>query len=715
MMPRALGGSRRRPTAEDRDSRRRLAPRFLFAALALFGAVLAAPRAEAATYYFSNCATGGAGTQANPYCLDPAGTGNKTSFKYLMDGAAPDVGPGDTIYLCAGACDGTGTGTYNLGVAGTATSNSWTYVFSPVVSGTASAPITISGYPGETVILSGDTNGNGIPEAGEPDTMITDVTTAGSNRQWYVWKNFIVEKLQAAVFYINNNPANWTFDNVEVRYFDAKMWNGGTVAAAGCDDQGGGYVFKVADLQGPLTIRNSRFHHICGFVHRVTVNPSSGSILVENNEYYNVTIVDNEFQSRNITWRGNYLHDFMDGISMEDDMQNVVIEDNIVACPGDYKVESDGRCRTGITINDGNNGTASAGKTKNVTIRRNRIYGSVDGQYGGTLVGYFYCALNITATNNTESINTLIENNFIWHHLSWASEPECAAGIGIRTNRSEVTIQNNTLYDTANGIYLDGTISGMAYTVRNNLVVKAGKGSTNNPELTIASNAAGSSVLNNNLHHGGQGDPVMRVNGTNYGCAQVPGYQSGNKCQATTFVRSSGTPVKDWDLHLPATDTVNRNAGTTGPADDIDKLPRGAPPLDIGADEIGGAGVTATMTVNSGGSPAPSLNGVYLLKAGTYTVTLAASAPVVSLPNPLTFTDSAGGVTIVTLAGPVPGTVFTASLTVGTNIAEGNGAFTLPVQSLVDGSGNKGQTITAGGSAVIDRSPPAAPTGVRTQ
>jgi hypothetical protein len=713
MKPRACGrtaGLVVEPGVRIKTAARRLGP-ILFSLLAF----AFADTVRAASYYFSNCATGGAGTQANPYCLDPTGSGNKTSFKYLMDGAAPDVAPGDTIYLCAGACDGTGTGTYNLGVAGTATSNNWTYVFSPVVSGTASAPITISGYPGETVILSGDTNNNGVPDAGEPDTMITDVTSAGSNRQWYVWKNFIVEKLQEAVFYINNNPANWTFDNIEVRYFAAQMWNGGTVFSNGCDDQGGGYVFKVADLQGPLTIKNSRFHHICGFVNRITVNPSSGSILFENNEYYNVSIVDNEFQSRNIVWRGNYLHDFIDGISMEDDMSQVIIEDNVVACPGDYKVAPDGRCGTGITINDGNNTSATAGKTKNITIRRNRLYGSIDGQYGGTGVGYFLCALMIVATNNTEPINVLIENNFVWHHLSWSSDQVCAAGIGVRTNRSEVTIQNNTLYDTSNGIYLDGTVGGLAYTVRNNLVVKSGKGSTNNPEITVAANAAGTTLQNNNLHHGGQGDPVLRVNGVNYSCAQVPGVQSGNKCQATTFVRTTST-VKDWDLHLLPTDIVNRNAGMSGATDDIDKTPRGSPPIDIGADEYGGAGaLTATLVVQSAGQPAPSLNGVYQLKAGTYTLTLTSSVSVVALPTPLTFTASGGGTTLVVLAGSVPGTQFTGSFTVGASMAEGTGTFTLPAQILNDGQGNKGEAITAGGSAVIDRSPPASPTGVRTQ
>ena len=715
MMPRALGGLRRCPIADGGARRGRVAPRFLSAAVLLFGILLLAGRAEAATYYFSNCATGGSGTQSNPYCLDPTGTGNKTSFRYLMDGSSPDVVAGDTIYLCAGACDGSGSGTFNLGVSGNA-SNGDSFVFAPVVSGTASAPITISGYTGESVVLSGDTNNNGIPEATEPDILVTNTTSSGANRAWYVWKNFTAEKFQTNVFYLNANPANWTFDNIEVRYTSTEMWNGGTIYAAGCTNEMGGFVFKVADLNAPLTIKNSRFHHICGAVHRYTVNQGTGTqFLHENNEYYNISTVDNEFMTRNVTWRGNYLHDFYDGISMEDEMVNVVIEDNIVACPGDYKVGQDGRCGTGITVNDGNNG--NGGKTKNITIRRNKMYGGVDGVYGGPNVGYLFCALTILATNDTEPINIVVENNMIWHHWSWTQDITCSAGIGVKSNRNEVTVQNNTLYDTANGISLDAYVPGIAYTVRNNLVVRANKNGSNRPEITVSANAIGSTIVNNNFHHDGQGDPVMRIGSSNYSCSQVGGYQSGNKCQATAFVRSSGTPVKDWDLHLASTDAANRNAGIAGPTDDIDKAPRGSAPIDIGADEFGGAGggLTAALVVETGGLPAPSSGGIYYLKAGTYTVRLTSSAQVIAVPTPLTFTASGGGTTVVTLAGTIPGTLFTGTLTIGTSVAEGTGTFSLPASILNDGQGNRGQLITSGASAVVDRTPPAAPTGVRTQ
>ena len=689
--------------------------RALMAAFALTAALAwsGAP-AYATSWYFSNCATGGAGTQANPYCLDPAGTGNQTSFEYLMDGAPPDAAAGDTINLCAGACDGTGTGTYYLGVSGTTSSNSLTYVFAPVVSGTQSSPITIQAFPGETVILSGDTNGDGIPEANEPDVLITDVTNAGQNRAWYVWKNLIFEKSRTHFFYLNANPANWTFDNIEARYLGANMWNGGNLADIGCgNDILANYVFKVADLAGNLTIRNSRIHHICGAAHRHTVNQSTSAvILAENNEYYNVESVTNNFMGRNETWRGNYVHDFYDGITIEDDMKSIVIEDNVVACYGDYKVSADGRCARAIHVSDGDNGPASAGKTKDVIIRRNKVYGRIVGQYGGTSVGYFMCAIRLTATNNTEPINVTIENNMVWHHQTWESDPICMGGIGVNTNRSEVTVQNNTVYDAVYGIAADATVSGVAYTIRDNLAIRANQNGRNMVELWIGPNAAGSVVRNNNLNSDGQGDPVMTIGTTNYNCSQVSGYQSGNKCGATTFVRVTGA-VKDWDLHLVATDTVNKDAGTTGAADDIDKTTR-TPPIDIGADEIGSS-VTATLVLTASGQQAPSSGGTYLLKAGTYAVTLTSSVNVVSVPNSLVFTDSAGGLVAVVLSGGVPGSVFSGTMTVGSSVAEGNGGFSLAAAALNDGLGNTGNQITSGRTALVDRTPPAAPTGLRTQ
>ena len=195
--------------------------------------LLSANAASAATYYFSSCATGGVGTITNPYCVDPAGNGQNISFGYLMNGASPELSAGDTVNLCAGACDGSGTATYNLSAAGTNNEGD-SYAIAPQVSGTASAPITIETYPGETVILSGDTNANSAMDSGDVGTLLTNDTSAAGGMGWYVWKNIIFERSRSYMMNLRAGPDNWNFDNIEVRY-TGNMWNGGDYVTNGCD------------------------------------------------------------------------------------------------------------------------------------------------------------------------------------------------------------------------------------------------------------------------------------------------------------------------------------------------------------------------------------------------------------------------------------------------------------------------------------------------
>src|SRR5882672_4297625 len=110
------------------------------------------------------CASGATpGTVGDPWCLDPEQSGTNTSVASLMDGVmghVPEFLPGDTAWLCVGACDGSGVGTFN--VAATA-SRTW---LRPTVVGTAGHVISIKAYPGEDVTISCDTNGDGVYQSG---------------------------------------------------------------------------------------------------------------------------------------------------------------------------------------------------------------------------------------------------------------------------------------------------------------------------------------------------------------------------------------------------------------------------------------------------------------------------------------------------------------------------------------------------------------------
>ena len=685
-----------------------------------------ASHAQAADYFFSDCPTGGAGTLINPWCLDPEGAGRNDSFRVVSDGGTgaitKELAPGDTVYLCAGPCDGQGSAVYHLSppVTGSA-------FIQPRASGVAGSPITIRSYPGETVTLTGDTNGDGVADPTEPDKFL-DGTGNGANRAWWVWQDLIWDRWKTIVFYINDGASHWTFTNIEVKhlghpdgtalpYFwnDVDMYDacgGGGV----CQNGVNAYVFKVQRSTGLILIQNSRFHHICGFVHRDTVNDDlTASLLMVNNEYYNLGVVSNDFIGRNTTYRGNNIHDVFDGIGIEENMKDVVVEDNIVSCPGVYKVGPDGRCGLAIKVTDGDNGTG--GTTKNVTLRRNKVYSLVDGNYGGSTVGYWLAAILFNATNTTESIYSVIENNMVWHDWTWDTTPPNGAGIMVNSNRNEITIQNNTVYDSTYGISVDAKTAGVSYTIRNNLLVRANKNGQNFVELWVGANAVNSAITYNNLNPDGQADPVMNLGGVTYKCSQMPTFQTGNKCAPTSFVRVTGA-VPGWDLHLSSSDTSDKKVWMVGPTQDIDQGPRSLPG-DIGADQYGSTlslAPTASLSITSaGGQLSPTRNGVYQLKAGTYTVLMTTSAPVSLLPTPLALTDSGAHVVPIVMSGAVPGTQFTGTFTIGSSLVEGTGTFSLPAGSLSDGQGNQGNQITSGSAVLVDMTAPAAPHGVSTQ
>jgi parallel beta-helix repeat protein len=579
---------------------------------------LAVSSVRAEDYYFSDCQSGGAGTIGEPYCLDPDGDGTNESIEFLMDGVEPDVAPGDIIYVCAGACNGTGTTTYHFGSAGSDRDGE-TFAIDPEVSGTSSSPITITPYctggTCETVIFSGDSDADGVLDTSDLQHMVDNDTSRANDKSNYSWlcdpnadgtPNLIFEKVRKEIFNVTRGPHGWVWDGCEFRLSGKAqhMWDGGDLwipglGTDGCDQfssdhKGFGIHAKYCDTT--LTIKNNIFHHLCGAGLRITGNPDAQAILIENNEFYNVSTAVNDFTNTNITYRGNYSHD-TGGFSLEERMVNVLFEDNTIACLGEYVLadpsKSDGdRCARGILISDGNNSNALEDVHYNVVIRRNKIFGTnFGGGTGNMFTGISWDGVNCkTSADFTcpDEANPkfIIENNMVWNTRHRGGPTGVRAGISVRSDNT-VIVRNNTVFNTDRaGISLRSG-SGK-HVVRNNLVVQA----ANPEELRMAD--GGHTIENNNFHPGSSGGDVICISNnddgtcnTSYSCSEIQSFGSGNKCAPTTFVGTAGAPLS-WDLHLPLNDNVNRDAGTTlslGPQDDIDKQARTGQ-VDIGADEI---------------------------------------------------------------------------------------------------------------------------------
>jgi len=721
--------------------------------------LLVSTGARAAGYYFSDCAgPGGSGTLADPWCVIPTGSATPISMAILADGtnsppANPELAAGDTVFLCAGPCDGQGSGTYRVAPVA---SRVW---FAPRASGTAASPIRIRPYCSstacETVAFSGDTNGNGIYDSGvDCATLMADLNGA---RNYYVIDgdpdntgapHLIFERSGGDMFdfsYSSPGIRNWTWNGLEVRYVNSAMWSGGDYGPV-CPT--GDYAFHLDNMAGgPVTISRNVIHHVCQVVLRLNNNYAAGNdFQFINNTVYNVGAVsdNNNFTGMNSgasqTIEGNRIWDTVGGIVIGNNLQHVRIQDNVISCVGTHQVYDLG-CAYGIRIFDGDSPYCTSCWTDDIIVRRNTIYGLLN-PVGSPTKGNMNAGIIWTATNQngTFPTNAIIENNMIWGiHPRYTGPDESSVdnigkgGISVRTATEGLIVQNNTVYNSTYPVILSGAPASVQIAFRNNLIVRGDRfGTGHNPEIYAFSSASGSVFERNNINPDGLSGAVVSLGGSPYDCSSVTGTfnnaqnRIGNDCQSARFVNVSG-PRSTWNLDLsgaqyavdhscagPATPFACSNASRLA-TEDIHRDPRflGLAP-DIGADEYAGTSTAPTASLTLTPIP-PQSGGTPLLRPGTWSVSLSTSVPVVSVPALLSFTDSGGRILNVPLSGGTPGALFTGSLTVDTSVADGSGILTLGNGALVDAQGNSGNTITSGSQVNIDTTPPMAPTSVQVQ
>jgi hypothetical protein len=620
-----------------------------------------------ATYYASDCATGGDGSQGSPYCLDYANDGVNESIMVLFDGVNSgnnhEAAAGDTIYLCAGACDGSGSTTYHV----SNTHASPYYWFCSTITGTSGAPITIQNYPGEKIIINGNSDssvdGNGFEtyQSGtDVDNLINNACSTGI--RYIQWKGndisndahcasaltspedckgLIFEKSGGIMALLQtvdvagtdpntwgiNGPTGWSFDGVVMRYSGPKMWSGVSppisFLASTCTNNQNQTAILVEGVEGPFTVKNSVFHSICGFVHRDEINNAGGgAFLFDNNEYYNAGQVTADFGNVNpvnpnlystFTVSNNYIHDVNSGIIIKERNRGWDVVGNTIACLGVWQVDSAGRCFNAIQTDQSTTAPGFYGTTCDIKIRKNRIIQAATSDPdlssrtcpGDTACGWWSLPLDWATTLDPShgycsTSNSVIENNMISRWGTGAGGTDCdKASIAYRSDDTDVTIQNNTTYSSDNSTGGFGIVvcSTGAPTIKNNLIRTTGW-----PALETLTATSVSGVTFNNFKPTVATDTAVKLNGTGYSCNlvnQIGGsadsLPASNICKEPTLITTipmTGDPTL-WNLHLSASDTADKDAGTTGASDDIDgtSRPQGSA-TDIGADELAAAGGT---------------------------------------------------------------------------------------------------------------------------
>lgn len=323
-------------------------------------------------------------------------------------------------------------------------------------------------------------------------------------------------------------------------------------------------------------------------------------------------------------------------------------------------------------------------------------------------------AFKFSPDNGGQSQHT--NNNKIYNNIVYDLVSGSHNGNGscfLLTGSSEIknnVAWNNTCAGIVNlGVESQAGANNLNNQFYNNVFVRAGSGD-------LVQSAQALTFQNNLLWNGSTTGRFGIISGSAVNCGT-----GGNRCGDPLFVSSS---LKNYHLQVgsPAIDAGTSTSLPAGRARDVCNSVSGLAGMinyadcqtlsgnwDIGADEYGTGSVspTATLTLSD---PSP-------VAAGSVTVTLVTTRSVVTVPGPLTFTESDGTQTIIPLSGPIPGSAFTGVFIVGTSVSEGTGTFSLPLGSLVDSGGATGNTITSinglpGTTIVIDRTPPATPTNL---
>jgi hypothetical protein len=526
------------------------------------------------------------GSPVDPWCLDPTASGTRDPFTFLQDGvnnaSNPELTAGDTIKLCAGSCDGSGSATWYLQPMGGGGSHA-DYLIDTATQG----PLTIKPYTGETVTWSGDSDGDLAVDTGEVGGWIVshrapaeywDLEGDPGNTGSPHW--FLTRTTGQPAFNLAGDIGDYdgahhiTLNRLDISRNVACMWP----SSITCDnspnsgnpcDSDSAYLTWADNMgAGPFTFTNNNIHDWCSIVHRHNNNYTSGNdSTFTNNHYTNVGAVgtwDNftgQNSSATVAIASNVVSD-SGGAAISNNMQHVTIDDNTFTCPGIYGSVDYVGCPVQIMVDNGRspnceitcNGGSDAGAacadtdgsarndwcdssdcsgapdcwSDDIKVRRNLIVGTArqpynDPQLGvvaaGVVLRPWYDRLGHSDTSFPTAL--LAENNIV---------------INAYTRNSGWDDNIGDAYDFMNGSIVLGTHTNGAV-VRNNTVLNG----RNCLLVSGESNASMTATVTDNLLYGCTDDGLViqpsashvtfqnndvdggsvTVNSTSYNCSQV--------------------------------------------------------------------------------------------------------------------------------------------------------------------------------------------------
>ncbi|HEX8172607.1 MAG TPA: right-handed parallel beta-helix repeat-containing protein [Thermoanaerobaculia bacterium] len=394
--------------------------------------------AQAATYYVAT-----SGNDAN--------AGTLSAPLRTITAGVKKLAAGDTLYVRGGS--------YNESV------NIWSK------SGTASAPITVSSYPGETALVDGTA------------TTQNAVIQIGGNSTFIHLENFeVANGPKSGILVYDAN--NLIIRNNNVHHNTA---NGLYVTSASTSPLGTTHDVRVEGNLVHHNVTQNQYQTAASWQQGLSALRANNVDIINNEVYQNWGEGLDFILSTGGTISGNSVHDNFSVNMYLDNARSVTVTRNLIYSTSDTSYFRSGSPASGIQLaNEAytyTNPLSDIDITNNIVTNVKRCFYYSNYENGGGLKNvvvanntFYKATAEIIAVNNDAHSNSFVENNIIYQ----------VGGLGPNVAGAGVTYRNNNWYGVASG-----SAAGTGDVVGNPAFVNAGGFSASDYKITLASAAIG--------------------------------------------------------------------------------------------------------------------------------------------------------------------------------------------------------------------------------